>query len=412
MAGSEEVMGTIPPAEPASSGKRSKEDGAPTGVADADLEAMMAELGLKEGDLQDVVVEEEELPEESTRWMALARVHTKKTYSQYWFFKNMRVAWDLAKEVKIRPLEDNLYTLQFLCLGDWERVMQDGPWTFKGKAVVITPYDGFTKPSLIDLTKIEIWMQIHDLPDGFYPKIKALSATVGEFIYAEPKSQDFEGNFARVRVRIDVTKPLKNAVSLVIKKKEGMQRVIFRVKFERLPDWCAVCGYLGHLFKECGDGVWPQNALVFKDLKASWFKGPGQGPGKSRGNRSGRGRGRSSGGRGRGATQYNSMELGDNMEEEDHERDVMMEDADQNRKRGALVQPIHKPQLPPTPVTTNKAPMLPPPKVPVSPSSKQESKRTKPSSSANETSTPKSSAPTKNPDARLAGPQVGSRQAQ
>ena len=83
--------------------------------------------------------------------------------------------------------------------------------------------------------------------------IKSLASTMGEFIYVEPKSQDFEGNFARVRIKIDVTKPLKNVVSLVIKKKDTVQRVIFRVKYERLPDWCALCGYMGHLFKECGD---------------------------------------------------------------------------------------------------------------------------------------------------------------
>ena len=89
-------------------------------------------------------------------------------------------------------------------------------------------------------------MQIHDLPDDFFPKIKALSATVGEFIYAEPKSQDFEGNFYRLQVRINVFNPLKNAVSLVHKE----ERQIFKVKYERLPNWCAVCGHLGHQFKE------------------------------------------------------------------------------------------------------------------------------------------------------------------
>lgn len=51
----------------------------------------------------------------------------------------MQVAWDLAHEVKFRPLNGNLYTFQFSCLGDWERVMDEGPWTFKGKAVVIAP---------------------------------------------------------------------------------------------------------------------------------------------------------------------------------------------------------------------------------------------------------------------------------
>ena len=90
---------------------------------------------------------------------------------------------------------------------------------FQGKAVVLEKYDGFTKPSTIELNKIEMWVQIHDFPEGYFSKIKALSSTIGEFIYAEPMAQDFEGNFARVCVKIDVTKPLKNDVSLVVKKK-------------------------------------------------------------------------------------------------------------------------------------------------------------------------------------------------
>lgn len=193
------------------------------------------------------------MPEDAARWMAIARVHMDKPYSQYWFYRNMRAAWDLAQEVKFRPFNDNLYTLQFSCLGDWERVMEEGPWTFKGKAVVIEPYDGYTRPSTVVMNKVDMWIQIHDLQDMFFHLIKSLAGTVGEYIYVEQKSQDFEGNFFRVRVKVDVTKPLKNAVSLVVKKK----REIFRVKYERLPDWCAVCGHLGHLFKECGNGIHP-----------------------------------------------------------------------------------------------------------------------------------------------------------
>ena len=55
------------------------DDGASgSGMAVSDLEAMMEELGLKEDDLQDVVIEDDELPEEATRWMAIARVHMEK----------------------------------------------------------------------------------------------------------------------------------------------------------------------------------------------------------------------------------------------------------------------------------------------------------------------------------------------
>ena len=76
----------------------------------------------------------------------------------------MRAAWDLAQEVQFKPLEDNLYTVQFSCLGDWERVTRDGPWHFRGDAVIIKPYDGLAKPSTVLLDTIKIWLQIHDVP--------------------------------------------------------------------------------------------------------------------------------------------------------------------------------------------------------------------------------------------------------
>ena len=97
-----------------------------------DVEKMMNDLGLRAEDIDDVVFEEKEAPPEAIRWIALAREHSTKTYSQFWFFKNMRAAWDLAQEVQFKPLEENLYIVQFSCLGDWERVTRDGPWHFIG----------------------------------------------------------------------------------------------------------------------------------------------------------------------------------------------------------------------------------------------------------------------------------------
>ena len=83
-----------------------------SGAEAKDVEQMMMNLGITEDDLDDVVFEEQDVPADAAaRWMASARVHTPKSYSQYWFFHNMRAAWDLAQEVKIRPLEENLYTM-------------------------------------------------------------------------------------------------------------------------------------------------------------------------------------------------------------------------------------------------------------------------------------------------------------
>ena len=209
----------------------------------SEVARLMEELGLHEDDLDDVIVDEAAVPQDAARWMAVARVHIdktynsffsakKKTYSQTWFFRNMRSAWDLAQVVNFKPLEPNLYTLQFNCLANWERVMEEGPWNFRGHAVLITPYDGITQPSKVQLDTLNIWIQIHDVSKLFAHLVPALAAKVGEVLHTEGDSYDYTGNFYRVWEKINVHRPLKNAVSLI---RDG-QRQIYRVKYERLPD--------------------------------------------------------------------------------------------------------------------------------------------------------------------------------
>lgn len=133
-------------------------EGASGSSGASDVERMMAELGLKEEDLDDVIFDEKDAPPQGPRWIALARVNTSKSYSQTWFYRNMRSAWNIAQEAKFKPLEDNLYSVQLSCLGDWERVMHEGPWNFQGDAVLLAPYDGVSKPSSIKLETIDIWI--------------------------------------------------------------------------------------------------------------------------------------------------------------------------------------------------------------------------------------------------------------
>ena len=135
--------------------------------------------------------------------------------------------------------------------------MHEGPWHFRGDAVILKEYDGVTKPSNVKLDTIEIWIQIHDVPLLYAHLVPSLASKVGEVLFTEPQSHDFTGNFHRVWVRINVTKPLKNAVSMI----RGGERQIYKVKYEKLPDWCAVCGHLGHMFKEHGDGIHSKSAF-------------------------------------------------------------------------------------------------------------------------------------------------------
>lgn len=59
------------------------------------------------------------------------------------------------------------------------------------------------------------------------------------------------GNSLRIRVKIDVQKPLRRGTMIRIGSR-GEEEWI-EMRFEKLPDYCYGCGRLGHLAKECDD---------------------------------------------------------------------------------------------------------------------------------------------------------------
>uniref|UniRef100_A0A452XY64 Uncharacterized protein n=1 Tax=Aegilops tauschii subsp. strangulata TaxID=200361 RepID=A0A452XY64_AEGTS len=111
-----------------------------------DLRDFMEQLNLEDEDFDDLVIDEADLEiNDSVRWLALARVHTDKSFSQVAFYKDMRAAWNPAQPVRFRPVGPKLFVVQASCLGDWERMMYQGPWLFRNLLVLMVPYDGFTK---------------------------------------------------------------------------------------------------------------------------------------------------------------------------------------------------------------------------------------------------------------------------
>lgn len=79
--------------------------------------------------------------------------------------------------------------------------------------------------------------------------ISRLGAIIGGVEEVET-NEDGEciGEIARVRIRVDVTKPLKKIIFL---ESEGEEKVPMPVTYERLPDFCFCCGIIDHQFREC-----------------------------------------------------------------------------------------------------------------------------------------------------------------
>ena len=136
------------------------------------MEVLLGRLNLLEDEQDDFIWEEEvdETPV-AAKWLAIAKVHTTWGFSPSTLYGDMRSAWNTAKEAKWRKIEDNLFTVQFGCLGDWNKATQQGPWLFRNQALLIQEYDGFTNPTSVVLDKLDVWARVLKLPDNFLKKV-------------------------------------------------------------------------------------------------------------------------------------------------------------------------------------------------------------------------------------------------
>ena len=77
----------------------------------------------------------------------------------------------------------------------------------------------------------------------------------------------FGGNYIRVRVGIDLFKPLIHFTPLNL---VGKAMILLPVTYKMMDYFCEVCAILGHDMEECGDGILPPKKEYGKWMLAKW----------------------------------------------------------------------------------------------------------------------------------------------
>ncbi|TXG60247.1 hypothetical protein EZV62_014820 [Acer yangbiense] len=141
--------------------------------------------------------------------------------------------WIPFGNVEIEVVGENVFMFYFNNLEDRNKVWQKGLWHFDKSLLVL------------------------EKPEG-----------MGE-ISKLTESRDCWGKFLRVKVRIDISRPLKRWLRLSLDKSGNI--VVVGLKYERMPKFCYACGKVGHALNECPDMEAKKEAMEGTNPRFGWW---------------------------------------------------------------------------------------------------------------------------------------------
>jgi hypothetical protein len=172
--------------------------------------------------------------------------------------------WQPSHRVTISAIEENRFMFQFYHHLDMERIYQGGPWLFENHMLVLRKLEFGEEPTTVALDNADIWVQVHQLPFGFMNEQigMLIGSHIGGFIkYDDTNNYSPWRKYMRLRVAINTQEPLK--IEWSFEREQGAEvKVIF--KYEKLGNFCFVCGILGHTESGCSKKHEPGYAIAEK----------------------------------------------------------------------------------------------------------------------------------------------------
>ncbi|KAK2640225.1 hypothetical protein Ddye_028020, partial [Dipteronia dyeriana] len=135
---------------------------------------------------------------------------------------------------------------------DLDKVVYGGPWSFDNSLIVMERTIGTGTIDSLKFTRAKFWVQIHQVP--LLCMIKAignfLGGMIGQVLAVDGGASGVcVGKFLRVRVRVDITRPLK--CCLRVDNFGDKTEKVMILHYERLPNHCFQCGMIDHTMIEC-----------------------------------------------------------------------------------------------------------------------------------------------------------------
>ncbi|XP_073049661.1 uncharacterized protein [Primulina eburnea] len=194
----------------------------------------------------------------------VAKVLSPKMINSAAFKQQMPRILQTIKHVEIGALGDNILVFDFSSISDHRRALHGGPWNFFRDLIIFEEPRGAQNPRDMSFNKISFCVQCYNLPLICMHRdvLRKVGSLIGEVEEIDTNEYGYAmGRAARMRVCIDVNKPLKKSISVSVNQDED--DVIVVLTYDKLPDFCYNCVCIGHSFRDCASKQANEGKLAY-----------------------------------------------------------------------------------------------------------------------------------------------------
>lgn len=190
-----------------------------------------------------------------------AKFMTRRALSIDAIGRTFKPLWKTRNGFQIRDVGNHIMLFVFDNESEADRVIALEPWSYDKHLVILTRYDRSCPIRSIKFHTVSFWVQIHGLPLNRLNEGTAydIGRSLGVVSRAEQKGDLIGGDFLRVRVSVNVSKPLSRGRKVLIG--QGKEEWV-SFKYEKLPNFCYWCGLVSHDVKECSIWLASKGALA------------------------------------------------------------------------------------------------------------------------------------------------------
>ncbi|XP_019262495.1 PREDICTED: uncharacterized protein LOC109240323 [Nicotiana attenuata] len=180
-------------------------------------------------------------------------------------------AWQFVSTPQVLLHEEGYFVFKFDCDEDRDLVMQNGPYTFNNRPMILKNWEADFKMSKELMTNVPVWVTFPRLPIQYWTgeNLGRIASSIGKPICTDKlTAQEARISYARMLIEMDISQALPEDVLIETSNGELRQQ---QLKYDWHPSFCQDCLSIRFNTGEC------------KNQKGEKKEGKGQQEGKKQG---------------------------------------------------------------------------------------------------------------------------------